>query len=198
MNRILPAACLMLLGLTAPGLAAGTEAPAAASTQPGTAQAVSQRDRDFLDHAAKDNQGEIRLCLLAEKRAEAPAVKAFARLMVDDHVAIESQLASVLDRLGVSVSDDVTHEDRDTMQKLTPLHGRAFDERFLQAQIKDHQGDLRTFDQERQATDNEAVRAFTETTRPILAQHLALARAVARGGEDGAQHVAAGADSGGH
>lgn len=53
-------------------------------------QPLSPQDMQWLHYAATDNQGEIQECLLAEKHAQSLAVKAFARLMVDDHIAIES------------------------------------------------------------------------------------------------------------
>jgi len=58
----------------------------------GTLGALGEADQNFLSSAAKDSQAEIQLCLVAEKRATNPALKAFARLMVDDHVEIERRL----------------------------------------------------------------------------------------------------------
>jgi predicted outer membrane protein len=57
--------------------------------------AIGQSDKEFLDFAAKVNQSEIQGGLAAEKKAEAPAVRAFARLMVLDHMELESQLAGL-------------------------------------------------------------------------------------------------------
>ncbi|HET8995147.1 MAG TPA: DUF4142 domain-containing protein [Acetobacteraceae bacterium] len=175
MLRLTGVTCLGLMLLAAPALAQNGSSGAEGRPQN---QKLDQQDQHFLDHAAKDNQGEIRVALLAEKKAESPAVKAFARLMVDDHVAVESQLASVLNRLHSNVSNGVTHEDRQDMQKLEPLHGHAFDRQFMQAQIKDHHGDIQKFHQELQSTHDGSVRAFAVTTLPMLRQHLALAEAV--------------------
>ena len=76
-------------------VSASAQSQAAAPTQTDKQQGLSAEDKRFLRYAAEDNQAEIGICLLAEKRAQSNAVKAFARLMVDDHVQIESRLAAL-------------------------------------------------------------------------------------------------------
>ena len=51
---------------------------------------INQSDKEFLNFAANVNQSEIQGGLAAEKKADAPAVRAFARLMVLDHMELES------------------------------------------------------------------------------------------------------------
>ncbi len=155
-----------------PALAQSPE-PAMASPQP-----MSQPDQQFLSYAAEDNQAEIALCLLAEKRAVSPAVKAFARLMVDDHVEIESRLAAAADVQKAKLPEGVGEEGKKTHDKLDPLSGDAFDAAFIKAQIKDHGNDIKRFEQQASSTKNKNLRRFASETGPILEQHLALAQAV--------------------
>jgi putative membrane protein len=142
------------------------------------AAGLTASDKGFLSYAAEDNQAEIQLCLLAEKRAAAPAVKAFARLMVDDHVEIESRLAAVANGLNVDLPDGVGQEGQKTMAKLGPLKGANFDSEFMQAQIKDHSDDLKKFAATQSSTTNDHVRQFISQTIPLLQQHLELAQSV--------------------
>lgn len=141
-------------------------------------QPLSQEDREFLNYAAQDNQAEIQLCLLAEKQSRSPAVKAFARLMVNDHVAIESRLAAVLDGLNLRVSNGVGEDGQRTLEDLEPLWGAQFDREFMRAQIKDHADDIDRFNDEIGSTENGAVRSFASETVDILGQHRELAKAV--------------------
>jgi putative membrane protein len=131
-----------------------------------------------LSYAAEDNQAEIQLCLLAEKRATNPALKAFARLMVIDHVEIESRLATLGNELQADLSDGIGKEGQETRSKLTPLTGGDFEHAFMQAQIKDHSNDIEKFSNEAQTTKNGRINQFATETIPILKQHLALAHAV--------------------
>ena len=152
-------------------------AQAAASRDTASKQ-LSQEDSDFLKYAAEDNQAEIDLCILAEKKARSPAVKAFARLMVNDHVQIESQLAAVSESEKADLPDGIGKEGQQTRARLEPLIGTEFEKAFMQAQIKDHTDDLKKFSHEQTSTQNRALRQYSAETRPLLEQHLNLAKAV--------------------
>ena len=141
-------------------------------------QGMSSEDRKFLNYAAEDNQAEIALCILAEKKASSPAVKAFARLMVDDHVEIESRLAAVSNAEKADLPDGLGNEGEQTKAKLEPLTGKNFETEFMRAQIEDHGNDLKRFSQEESSTKNDSLHQYAAATRPILDQHLELAKAV--------------------
>ncbi len=170
MRIFLTALCLASL-LATPALAQGAGAnPAGAAT--------SQQDKQFLDYAAQDNQAEIQTCLIAEKQAQAPAVKAFARLMVDDHVVVESQLAAAASATNAALPNGIGQDGHKTISQLEPLHGHEFDRAFIQDQIKDHTNDVQRYDAEIRSTQDSAIRRYAAETLPILQQHLALAQAV--------------------
>lgn len=173
MSRFARLTVLAILAATTPALAQSSSS----STMP-EPQSMSHQDKEFLSYAAEDNQAEIALCLLAEKKASSPAIKAFARLMVDDHTAIESRLAAVANAEKASLPEGVGQDGKDTHDKLDPLTGSAFDSAFLKAQIKDHENDLKRFGHEASTTKNESLRQYASETGPLLEQHLALAQAV--------------------
>ncbi|QAU45833.1 DUF4142 domain-containing protein [Bradyrhizobium guangzhouense] len=141
-------------------------------------RALDQIDQKFLSYAAEDNQAEIQLCLIAEKRAANPALKAFARLMVDDHVEVESRLAALANELQANLPDGVGQEGQETLSKLKTLGGHEFEAKFMQAQIKDHSDDIEKYSKQQGSTQNERIRQFATETIPVLQQHVALARAV--------------------
>ena len=161
-----------------PVLAQSSQSAARPEPQP-----MSQQDKEFVSYAAEDNQAEIALCLLAETKAESPAIKAFARLMVDDHTEIESRLAAVANAEKSGLPEGIGDEGKKTHDKLEPLNGREFEREFMQAQIEDHANDLKRFDHQASTTKNEAIRQFASETGPLLEQHLALAKAVRTSGE---------------
>ena len=149
-------------------------------------QTLSEEDKKFLDYAAEDNQAEIQLCILAEKNAKTPALKAFARLMVNDHVGIESRLAALINSEKIEVPTGIGKEGQETFSKLAKLKGDEFDREFVRGQIEDHGHDLERFGQERSSTKNEGVRQFASETIPILEQHHKLAQAVQAAMDQGA------------
>ncbi|PPQ40615.1 DUF4142 domain-containing protein [Rhodoblastus acidophilus] len=77
-----------------------SHAPAAAQpdkkSDAGRRQKLSEKDRAFLRYVAKVNRDEIELCRYAADKAQAPAIKAFARLMVQDHSGVGAQLTGLV------------------------------------------------------------------------------------------------------
>ena len=173
MTRLVCLAALIAMAVATPVLAQSSPSPS--TDEP---QQLTQQDKEFLTYAAEDNQAEIALCLLAEKKAKSPAIKAFARLMVDDHVGIESHLAAVADAEHAGLPEGIGAEGQTTHDKLDPLTDRQFEGAFMKAQIKDHEDDLKRFAHQASTTKNVALRQYASETGPLLEQHLALAKAV--------------------
>ncbi len=171
------ALALFLIGMSFPIL---TLAQPAANS--GAAQSygphITQEEQKFFDYAAQDNQGEIQIAILAEKNANNLAVKAFSRLMIDDHAQVESRLAALVNQLDVKVPIGIGHENEQIMRRLEPLSGSAFVREFMQAQIKDHSDDIKRFTREASAAESSRLKEFVGQTMPILKQHLALAKAI--------------------
>ena len=160
------------------GAANATSGSETSQTSGASSQSLTPEDHAFLNYAAQDNQAEIQLCLVAEKVAPAGAVKAFARLMVNDHVQIENHLAILANDLNLELPNGLGKDGQETMSRLKDLHGATFDRSFMEAQVSDHSSDLKKYDDEIKATKNDGIRSYAAETVSVLKQHLDLARAV--------------------
>jgi putative membrane protein len=140
--------------------------------------AISQSDKEFLDFAAKVNQSEIQGGLAAEKKADAPAIRAFARLMVLDHMELESQLASIATENEVELPSGPSEDAKQGMANLQTMSGSKFDTAFMQDMVEGHQHAVEKFKAEKGKAQAQPVEAVVTATLPILEQHLALAQAV--------------------
>ncbi|HLH91982.1 MAG TPA: DUF4142 domain-containing protein [Xanthobacteraceae bacterium] len=134
--------------------------------------------RQFLDFAAHANQSEIQAGLAAEKKAQAPAVKAFARLMVVDHMALESQLAAAAAQVNVQLPNGPSDTAKQQMSQLQTKNGSQFDDSFLASEIKDHQEAIQKFRDEKSIAHNPTIIAVALGGLPILEQHLELAQMI--------------------
>lgn len=83
-------------GDAAPHPAHALAAQPVPKSESGRPQKLSQKDRAFLRYAAKVNRDEIQLCRYAAEKAQSPAIKAFARLMVQDHSGVGVQLTGLV------------------------------------------------------------------------------------------------------
>jgi putative membrane protein len=71
-----------------------------------------------LIFAAQVNQSEIQGRLAAEKKADAAAVRAYARLMVLDHMGLESQLAAIATENGIQLPSGASEQAEREMASL--------------------------------------------------------------------------------
>jgi putative membrane protein len=153
-------------------------APAAA--QQGS-PAISQSDKEFLDFAATVNESEIQGGLAAEKKADAPAVRAFARLMVLDHMELESQLAGIVAGNGVQLPSGPSQQAQQEMANLQNTAGSKFDMMYMQDMVQGHEQAVQRFKSEMAQAQARPVEAVVAAALPILEQHLALAHSVQSG-----------------
>jgi putative membrane protein len=141
-------------------------------------RAINQSGKEFLDFAAEVNQSEIQGGLAAEKKAEAPAVRAFARLMVLDHMGLESQLAAVATENGIQLPSELSEQAKQQMATLEGMNGAKFDAAYMQHMVLGHQQAVQKFKSEKGQAQSQPVEAVVAATLPIIEQHLALAQAV--------------------
>jgi len=143
--------------------------------------AINQSGKEFLDFAAQVNQSEIQGGLAAEKKADAPAVRAFARLMVLDHTELESQLAAVATENGVQLPNGPSEQAKQQMATLQEMAGAKFDAAYMQHMVQGHEQAVQRFKSEKGQAQSQPVQAVVAATLPIIEQHLALAQAVQSG-----------------
>lgn len=150
----------------------------AQSPPPSSGQPIGQSAKEFLDFAAYGNQAEIRAGLMAEKKAQSDAVKAFARLMVNDHMALESQLAAVASLDHVQLPNGINQTQQQQASKLNSASGPQFDSAYINDQVQDHEKIVQRFESEKSSAHDPTILTAASGALPILKQHLALAKAV--------------------
>ena len=99
---------------------------------------TSQSDKQFLDFASQVNVGEIRGGVVAQQKAQAPAVKAFGRLMMLDHSELESQLAAIAAIDHVQLQDQPSTAAEQQMDKLKSMNGSQFDTAYMKHMVEGH------------------------------------------------------------
>src|SRR5690606_15206903 len=100
---------------------------------------VPRADRRFFTKAARLGEQEVALSRIAERRALQPRVREFAGMMVREHTAVNSQLADLAARKGVTLErEDATDRRRDDT-KWNEKSGDDFDEDYLKAMIDAHE-----------------------------------------------------------
>jgi putative membrane protein len=169
MKRYIALAALMAAFATP--AAAQSVAPA-----PGVAVApapllVPMTAEGFRAMALQSDAFEIASSQLALQRSRNPAIRSFARQMVQDH-SMTSQALGV--PAGSAVALDARHASM--LNQLAPLSGRAFDAAYGQMQVMAHQEAVGMFAAYAQGGVDPAMRAFAQQVLPSLQMHLTMAQ----------------------
>ena len=163
-------AALSALAMTA--LLAATSAHAQQSPR------LATQDKSFVIKAMSGGELEVQLGRLAQTNAARPEVKAFGQRMVDDHGANNQQLAAVAQGHDLVPPAKLPSAERREIDKLSRLHGEAFDRAYMAMMVDDHKHDIQEFRQEIDHGHNDDVKSYAQQTLPILEQHLQLAEDV--------------------
>jgi putative membrane protein len=159
MIRIL---ALVILGMPALGLAADANS-----------------DHSFFTKAAQGGMAEVADGMLAEQQGNSQAVKDFGAMMVKDHTAANEKLQSVAMAEGVTLPTKSSVAQMATHTKLKALSGEAFDNSYIEGQIKAHQSTVALFKKEISSGVDAQPKSFATETLPTIEAHLKKIRSIA-------------------
>src|SRR5690349_19870457 len=151
------------------------QSPAAGSTGGPAAGAPMQTrtdDKKFVKDATMGSMTEVELGKLASEKASSDAVKEFGKKMVEDHGKATEELKKAAAQAKVSVPDSLDSKHQSRIDRLSKLSGADFDRAYIKELLKDHQRDVKDFQDEAQTGTDPAVRTIAAKLLPTLQQHL--------------------------
>ncbi len=167
----------------------GTMGNPQATGQMGTAGARSD-DETFLKKAAEGGMAEVQMGQLAQQNGQSQQVKDFGQRMVTDHSKANDELKQVAQQENVTLPTSPSSHDQAEYNKLSKLHGEAFDKAYAKMMVSDHKKDISEFQREADSGDNPAAKNWASETLPTLKEHLQLAEKINKdekaGGHSGA------------
>jgi putative membrane protein len=177
----------MLGALLLATLAGGAfaQSNAARSGSEGTGKSGTSKDAMFMRHAAADSLAEIQMGRIALDKSSSAQVKELAQRIIDDHTKANDQLMSIAQRKQVTLPTEPMPMQKKEADKLKAMSGKAFDEAYAKAMVKDHRKAIKMFGMENQEAADSDVKEFASTTLPVLKTHLQMAEQIAGGGMHG-------------
>lgn len=158
---------------TGTGTTDNTGATGSARTGSTTASSLNQ---EFVSDAASGGMMEVELGTMAVQNASSQEVKDFGRRMIDDHSKVNDELKSIAAGENIPVPATLKTENRDEVDKLSKLSGSDFDKEYMDTMVKDHQKDIKDFEDMAQNAQDPKIKAFAQKTLPTLRQHLKMAQ----------------------
>jgi putative membrane protein len=137
---------------------------------------LSTSDASFMTTAARGGMAEVELGRLAERSGRSTAVKRFGQRMVNDHSRANQEMMALAQQKQITPPSGIGAEYQQTYDNLAKLRGSAFDRAYAQAMVRDHQEDLRAYENEAQSGTDSDVRALAARSVPMLQEHLRMAQ----------------------
>lgn len=138
----------------------------------------SNSDQQFINDAAKGNRAEIELGKLVESKAKDPGVKQFAKMMQTDHAKALGQLEQIAQSKNLTLPDGIPEDAQDLETKLSSESGKDMEKDYMDGMVKDHQKDVKDFQDATQTLQDNDVKQWAGNTLPTLQRHLQRAEQV--------------------
>lgn len=147
-----------------------TDQTAAKVTEPEPTPATG-----FAHDAYLGSQKEVGLAELALRQSQSPRVHAYAQMLLREHGQMARKLEAVAADMDLSLQSDsaLLNEAEDDLSTLT---GPAFDQRFAEMMVDDHEKDVALFEREARDGLQLSLSEFAQENLPTLKQHLEMAR----------------------
>jgi putative membrane protein len=130
-------------------------------------------DKQFVRAAAEGGLADVKLGTLAVEKG-GPEVKELAQKMVDDHTAMNKDMAAVADSLGVMLPRKVSKDGQKEYDKLNGLSGKDFDTEYLTYTVNTHREVLHNFYMESSAAADPDLQSVVVKALMTMHQHLGL------------------------
>lgn len=142
--------------------------------------ALTSRDRKFMEDAALAGHAQVEAAKLALSKSTTDAVKKFAQHMIDEHSKANEELKQIAAQKGVKLptGPDATH--RRLLSDMRAFSGAGFDRRYMaEAGVKDHLAAQRLFQNAEENAADADLKAFAIKTLPAIKKHLEMAKEIA-------------------
>jgi putative membrane protein len=131
----------------------------------------------YTEMAASSDLYEIQSSQLALSRAQNPAMRSFAEMMVRDHTNTSQQLMAAASASGMPpMTPRMLPMHAQMITRLQGLSGAAFDREYSRQQLVAHEAALRLHSNYSARGDTPALRVVAGAAVPVVTQHLNMVR----------------------
>lgn len=167
-------------GQTAP-MNAAQDAVGAAVGATSAATLGSHDTGAFVDNAARGDMYEIQAGQLAEQKAKSAEVKAFGKMMVTDHTALQNEMKPLVTKAGLTPPAELDERRKGFLDNLKAASAADFDKTYIDQQVAAHDEALTLMKGYAENGDNADLKAAAAKTAPKVQAHLDKARALQAG-----------------
>ncbi len=137
-----------------------------------------QKDSDFPQKAAMSGMTDMKLSKAAVEKAQNPAVKSYAQMMVSDHEKANANLMALAAKNDIKLPTELDKGDMEACAKVEAMEGADFDKAYMKKMVKNHRKSVALFQSASTSAGDPEVVGFAKSTLPTLEQHLAEAEKI--------------------
>lgn len=157
------------------------------ATATGTAKPAKLKAEELqvMAHYHEVNLMEIDINKVAAKKATSEGVKAYANMLVKDHMAADKELFALAKKTGQKIpaekpATDVEKqekaEDKKLVAKLKTMKGSDFERQYLQLMVTGHEKEVAKIDANIAKVENAELAESLRAKKPVLQHHADEAR----------------------
>jgi putative membrane protein len=174
------------------GEGANPNAPNANANAEADRNNASTGARNWVEERMTGGMTEVKLGELASQKAQNADVKAFGKMMVQDHTKAGEELKQIASQHNIQAPAQLDDEHRDKVERLSKLQGAEFDREYMSQMVDDHENTLEALEDRVEKQGNEENATFTPKktenrvdmqlnqwaakTAPTVQKHLARAK----------------------
>jgi putative membrane protein len=141
---------------------------------------ISRKDRMFMEKAAAGGMEEVDLGNAVKDKASDQQVKDFANKMVTDHTKANDELQALMTQKGLSAPTAIPAKNKAKDDKLKAKSGADLDKAYMADMVKDHDKDVKEFQNEATNGNDPDVKAWAAKTVTTLQEHDKMAHDIAQ------------------
>jgi putative membrane protein len=130
-------------------------------------------DKQFVRSAEQGSLAEVKLATLATQKG-GPDVKDCAQKLLDDHTAMDKDLGTVADSMGVMLPKKLDKESQAEYDKLNGLSGKDFDTEYLTYTVRQHWATVHSFYMESSVAADPELQSEVVKALMTMRQHIGL------------------------
>jgi len=126
----------------------------------------------FVQNASQGDMYEIQAAKIAQEKAQNPDLKAFAKMMVTDHTALENQMKPLINKAGKTPPADLDQRRKGFLDNLKAAGPSDFDKVYIDQQVAAHKETLDLMKGYADNGDDAALKAAAAKAAPKVQAHL--------------------------
>lgn len=177
-----PRTFALILSVCASAALAQESRPGQQLTPPSTPRAAATATgldpASFANEAAAANAYEIEASQIALRRTQSTKVKTFAETIINDHRRAQKELQDAAKSDQVSLSAELSTQQRQTLAALEQAQESDFDNAYLSAQMKAHDQGIRLLGSYSDSGPPGGLKTYATAHYPILRTHMVRAQSL--------------------